>query len=327
MTLTIESPHQARSSSIVDRSTTSFRSLIGRRRVDAPVHLLVLGALWFAYAAVRNFAGDTRRAALGNAARLLDVESAIGVDIERVLQSAVHWPEVFTAANTYYLLHFPLTLTVMVLAFWRGRTTVLPVVRNSLIGCTSAALVIHLLVPMAPPRMLPGFVDAGAAFGPDPYAIAGSESANQFAAMPSMHVAWAILAGYAIGQLCTNRIGRIDSILHPVLTGLVVIITGHPFVFAVAIGPGLAFVLLFLTSRVSSRRRAVGDAVVPAPCGSGSGRARRPAGPRSLVCRMNPAASALLNSSVTVSPRRQPPPTRIQRDAATGPVCCSASHR
>jgi hypothetical protein len=48
---------------------------------------------------------------------------------------------------------------------------------------------VHFFVPMAPPRMLPGFVDAGADFGPNPYAIVGSESANQFAAGPSMHLA------------------------------------------------------------------------------------------------------------------------------------------
>jgi hypothetical protein len=265
----------------------------------------VLGALWFAYAAVRNFAGDTRQAALGNAARLLDVESAIGVDVERVLQSAIRWPEIFTAANTYYLLHFPLTLTVMVLAFWRRRTTVFPIVRNSLIGCTSVALLIHLLVPMAPPRMLPGFVDAGAAFGPDPYAIAGSESANQFAAMPSMHVAWAILVGYAIGHLCTNWIGRIVSILHPILTALVVIVTGHHFVSDVAIGAALALALLFLTSRISSHRRAADDAAVSTSCRSGPGRARHSAEPRTLVCRMNGRRPHFTPSSSTTTPQSE----------------------
>ena len=270
MTLTIQAPHPTRLTSLIVRSGTPLRSSIVRGRVDAPLQALVLGALWFAYTAVRNLAGDTRQTALDHASHLLDVESAIGVDVERVMQSAVRWPEVFTAANSYYLLHFPLTLTVMVLAFWRCRATVFPVVRNAVIGCTSIALVIHLLVPMAPPRMLPGFVDAGATFGPDPYAMAGSESANQFAAMPSMHVAWAILAGYAIGQLCRNRIGRTVSIAHPILTGLVVIVTGHHFVFDVAIGAGLAIGLLFVTNRRSGWRsaddRTIRAASVSVPC-------------------------------------------------------------
>ena len=53
-----------------------------------------------------------------------------------------------------------------------------------------------------------GFVDPGRTLGPDPYAIAGSENANQFAAMPSLHVAWSVLASYAIWRLTTRPIAR-----------------------------------------------------------------------------------------------------------------------
>ena len=257
MTLTIEAPSTSRNGSLVGRFGSFRRSLTGRRHLDAPANMLLLGVLWFAYAAVRNLAGDTEQAALGNASRLLEVEATIGIDVERAFQSVIDWPQVFTAANTYYLLHFPLTLTVIVLAFWRSRTTVFPVVRNSLIGCTAVALVIHWLIPMAPPRMLPGFVDAGAAYGPDPYAIAGSENANQFAAMPSMHVAWAILAGYAIVHLSGGRLARVAGVVHPVLTGIVVIVTGHHFVSDVAIGAGLAIGFLLLTTRSARWSRVV----------------------------------------------------------------------
>ncbi len=212
----------------------------GRRRLDAATQVAVLGALWSGYAAVRHLTGDTQQVALGNAARLLDVESALGVNVEGILQSAVAWPQIFVAANAYYLIHFPLTLALMALAYWQRRTTIYGVLRNSLIGSTLVALLLHLAVPMAPPRMLPGFIDAGAAYGPDPYAIAGSDSANQFAAMPSLHVAWAVLAGYTLWSLSSRRFIRGLAILHPLVTSLVVIITGHHFVTDVAIGAVLA---------------------------------------------------------------------------------------
>jgi hypothetical protein len=224
------------------------------RRLDAPANALLLAGLWFGYGAVRNLTNETRHAALDNASRLLDAESALGVDIEGGLQSMLDWPQVFMAANTYYLLHFPLTLTVMAIAFWRRRTTVFSVLRNSLIATTAVALVVHLFVPMAPPRMLPGFVDAGRAYGPDPYAIAGGGSANQFAAMPSMHVAWAILAGYAIWHISGHRLVRALGALHPVITSLVVIVTGHHFVSDVAIGASLAFVFLAISRKVATGR-------------------------------------------------------------------------
>ena len=108
---------------------------------------------------------------------------------------------------------------------------------------------------MAPPRMLPGFVDAGAVFGPDPYAIAGSESANRFAAMPSMHAAWVILTGYAIWQLSTRHSLRAVAFLHPILTSFVVIVTGHHFVTDVAIGAAVATVFLGAAAGTLSKRR------------------------------------------------------------------------
>lgn len=327
MTLTSES-----NSPPVHEPTTRSVSRPRRRHLDAPANVLLLATLWFGYAMVRKLTGDTQLVAVDNASRLLDVETRLGIDIEGALQSALDWPQAFVAANTYYLLHFPLTLAVMVLAFWRSRATVFSVLRNSLIGCTAVALVVHFFVPMAPPRMLPGFVDAGSAYGPDPYAIAGSDSANQFAAMPSMHVAWAILAGYAIWRLSARPIVRILGTLHPVLTSLVVIVTGHHFVSDVAIGAGLAFALLFCTTRLAHRRGAPVDVDVLASCvcsrpvviSAGDtvahrsadlrpARTRRLAEPRSHICRTTvPARSFTLNS------KRQPADSGEKRDPCTG---------
>lgn len=238
-----------------DQARTSAATTKPQRRFDAPAQLSLLAVLWFSYAAVRNLVGDTRHTALGNASRLLQIETALRVDIEGPVQSAITWPGAFIAANSYYLVHFPLTMAVMAMAFWRSRTTVFPVLRNSLIGSTAVALIVHLTVPMAPPRMLPGFIDTGAAFGPDPYAIAGSESANQFAAMPSMHVAWAILTGYTIWQLSGRHLTRAVALIHPMLTSFVVIVTGHHFVTDVAIGAAIATVFLVVAAGTPFRGR------------------------------------------------------------------------
>lgn len=251
MALTVFSP---------DRSHRPSRRLA----LDAVTQFAVLGALWTSYAAVRQITGDTRQVALDNAARLLDIEAALGIDVEAVLQSAIGEEGLFVAANAYYLLHFPLTFAVVALAFLRHRTTVYPLLRDALIGSTAVALFLHLLIPMAPPRMLPGFVDAGAVFGPDPYSMAGSESANQFAALPSLHVAWAVLVGVAVWNVSRHRSVRSLAILHPIITTAVVIVTGHHFVIDVAIGATLAVGFVAAASRRTStapRRseREIGD--------------------------------------------------------------------
>lgn len=236
------------------------------KHVDAPAHVALLCSLWLGYKAGRALTGNTSGAALSNAARLLEVESALGLNIEQTVQSAVGTPGVFVAANTYYLLHFPLTLAVMALAFWQHRSSVFPVFRNSLIGATAAALVLHIIVPMAPPRMLPGFIDATVAYGPDPYAIPGSGAVNQFAAMPSMHVGWAILTGYAIWKTSNGVALKGVATLHPIVTVVVVIITGHHFVSDALVGAALAATFLILSIRLVRATKA--DTSEPKPPGT-----------------------------------------------------------
>ncbi len=215
-------------------------SVAPRPWTDAASQVAVLAALWGCYAAVRSLVGDTQQVAMRNASRILDLQAAVGLDVERGLQSLVGGSATFVAANSYYLLHFPVTLAALLVAYWRARDAVFPTIRNALVGATGVALVVHLVIPVAPPRMLNGFIDAGAAFGPDPYAVAGSESANQFAALPSMHVAWAILVGWAVTQLRPTMLGRAVGLAHPVITAIVVIVTGHHFVTDAVLGATLA---------------------------------------------------------------------------------------
>lgn len=221
------------------------------KHFDAPANIALLGALWVAYTAVRALASHTRNEAFSNATRLLEIQSAFGLNIEKTVQSAISSPAVFVTANAYYLLHFPLTMAVMTVAFWRSRNRVFPVLRNSLIASTAVALFVHVVVPMAPPRMLPNFIDASLTYGPNPYAIPGSGAVNQYAAMPSMHVGWAILIGYAIWKLSTRRITKVAAILHPTATTLVVIITGHHFISDALVGAGLAAGFLILSISLS----------------------------------------------------------------------------
>ena len=62
----------------------------------------------------------------------------------------------------------------------------------------AGALIIHLLFPLAPPRMMDGFVDTMAKFGPSIYPDNPLEgAANQIAAMPSLHFAWAMIVAIA----------------------------------------------------------------------------------------------------------------------------------
>jgi len=96
--------------------------------------------------------------------------------------------------------------------------------------------------------MLPNFVDTTLTHGPNPYSIPGSGAVNQYAAMPSMHVGWAILTGYAIWKLSNRPSARATAVLHPILTAMVVIITGHHFISDALVGACLAAIFLAVFS-------------------------------------------------------------------------------
>ena len=99
-----------------------------------------------------------------------------------------------------------------------------------MIALTGAALVVHVVYPLAPPRMFAqwGFVDTMATLGPNAYAGASGDLANQFAAMPSLHVGWAALIAYVVRRTGPRWLARL-ALVHVVLTVLVVVVTANHY--------------------------------------------------------------------------------------------------
>src|SRR5690606_17350386 len=159
-------------------------------------------------------------------------------------------------ANSYYAtMHFPATLAFLVWMFIR-RPDYYLWIRRALVLLTSAALVGHLAFPLAPPRMLPelGFVDTGILYDMSVYGADGANSlANQYAAMPSLHVAWAALV--AVGLIVSTKSWwRWFWIIHPAITLAVVIVTANHYWLDGIIGLILLTIALAVTIRAHPRR-------------------------------------------------------------------------
>ncbi|GAA2605322.1 phosphatase PAP2 family protein [Actinomadura fulvescens] len=194
--------------------------------------LLLIAVLFAAYKLGRVLAADHVATAFGNAGRLWELERALRLPNEaRVQDWLLNEPGAVRAANVYYkFAHFPVTAVFLVWlylrhpAHYRWSRTVLAVL-------TGLALVVHFAVPLAPPRMLGGlgFVDTGARYGPAVYGSPESDQlANQFAAMPSLHVGWSVLV--AVGIIAATRgPWRWLSVAHPVITTFVVVATANHY--------------------------------------------------------------------------------------------------
>jgi len=129
--------------------------------------------------------------------------------------------------NRYYgYLHVP-TLGIFLLWLFIRHRDQYPAVRTTLALATGACLAIQL-IPVAPPRMYPelGFVDLAQRYHQSVYSAMGTGLADQLSAMPSVHVAWAVLVGFGAWRIGTSR-WRYLAVGHAAITIFVVTVTGN----------------------------------------------------------------------------------------------------
>ncbi|MEU5719291.1 phosphatase PAP2 family protein [Streptomyces sp. NPDC020403] len=195
--------------------------------------LLLVAGLFVVYKLGRRAANGHVEEAFRNAGHVWDLERALGLPGEGGVQNLLlHSHTLVQAANTYYAsVHFPATLLFLAWLY-RRRPRHYVWSRRILAVLTGAALALHLLFPLAPPRMLPaaGLVDTGRVYGPTVYGAtpATDSMANQFAAMPSLHFGWALTV--AVGLIVATRSRwRVLWLLHPLLTLLVIVGTANHY--------------------------------------------------------------------------------------------------
>jgi PAP2 superfamily len=126
-------------------------------------------------------------------------------------------------ANLYYAsMHMTMMLIFLSWLFVRHRDQYRPV-RQVMAWTTLGCLLVQLM-PVAPPRMLHGYVDTAALYDQSVYS--NGLPIDQLSAMPSVHVAWAVIVGYYTWRISQSP-WRVLGPVHTVLTILFVVITGN----------------------------------------------------------------------------------------------------
>ncbi|MFJ6104851.1 phosphatase PAP2 family protein [Streptomyces sp. NPDC092359] len=231
----------------------------GTARPPLVRELLLVTALFLVYKFGRFFANGHEARAFRNADRVWDAERALHLPGEGAVQQLLlHGETLIRAANTYYAaVHFPATIAFLCWLYLR-RPAHYVWSRRVLALLTGAALALHLLIPLAPPRMLAagGLVDTARVYGPSVYAATPETDsmANQFAAMPSLHFGWALMV--AIGLVAATRSRwRFLWLLHPLLTLIVIVGTANHYWFD-ALAAAALLGLALLAVRAPGRRTA-----------------------------------------------------------------------
>jgi hypothetical protein len=213
--------------------------------------LIAMVGLFAVYKYGRSLMSVDVSVAYANANNIWELERWFHLPNELSAQHAIltaHWIVEF--ANGYYaLVHFPATIACFIWMYIK-RPALYPTIRRAMIGITGIALLCHLVYPLAPPRMLGdlGFIDTAAIYGPNVYTKSPSSDGlvNQYAAMPSLHVGWAVLV--AAGLIAATRSRwRWLWLLHPTITTIAVVATAnHYWMDSIAACVVLAAVTLVL---------------------------------------------------------------------------------
>jgi len=186
-------------------------------------------------------ARDGRARGRRNAERVVELEERLGLHVEPTVQRTfLRAPRLVHGLNAGYAL-FNVTLTAgWLVHLFRRRDPGYHRLRNACMLAYVSALPVFLLFPTSPPRVLEGFVDTfSEVSGLDIEHPVLLRFYNPVAAMPSLHVAFAVLTGAAIAERSGSRAVRGAARGYPPLVALVVTATGNHFVLDSAAGATL----------------------------------------------------------------------------------------
>lgn len=232
---------------------------------ELPLILLVYGA----YSAGRLLARGDVNTAVDHGLAILRAEKAVRLNLEHPLNRLfTREPWIGVPADFWYAsLHYVVTPAILIWLF-RRRAHLYRAARTWLMTSTLIGLIGFTLLPTCPPRLLSaghGFVDTMAQYSSYGW-WGGAASApkglggmtNQYAAMPSLHVGWALWCGIMLWRNGRNPYVKAAGVAYPLITTIVVMGTANHYFFDALAGAAVMGVGLLLTKpvmRVAARIR------------------------------------------------------------------------
>lgn len=195
----------------------------------------------------------------GNAMKIIDLERVLHVFVEPNIQAwamNTHWLIDF-ADWTYLNAHYIVTIGALLFIYLRRNESFYSV-RNTFLIAMAIALIGYALYPTAPPRLMPewGFTDTIQQFtGITVERGASSAFLNLYAAVPSMHVCFAVMVAGPMVRLVRSWPAKIAWGIYPFWITFVVIATGNHYFTDVFLGALTAAASTLLATQLLARAR------------------------------------------------------------------------
>ncbi len=219
--------------------------------------LLFCGAYWV-YRLVRGQVFDQSAAAFANARSIVDLQRTLHVFVEADIQRwaiGTGWVE-DVGSWMYQNTHFVVT-TVTLAFIYLLRNEHFYWVRNMFMVAMALALVGYVAFPTAPPRMFEGFgfTDSVAHFTNVSSDSDVNALFNPYAAVPSMHVGFALMLAIPMVRMTRRRWAKALWIAYPPVVTFVVVVTANHWIFDAVAGAAVALVSAVAAQTIFARVR------------------------------------------------------------------------
>jgi PAP2 superfamily len=213
--------------------------------------------IYFLYSLVRDAVPSHEISAYKHARTVLSIERHLHINIEHSVNAFVgHRAWLSYSANYYYsTLHFVVTIGILIWLYARHPLRY-RAIRTVLIITNLLALVGFWFISVAPPRLLPGYIDTlvkyhtwGSLASP-----AVAKVSNQFAAMPSLHIGWSLWCGVALVSTARRTWVRVLGALYPWVTFMVIVGTANHYVLDAVAGAVTLCLAVGIQRLLSGRR-------------------------------------------------------------------------
>jgi len=226
--------------------------------LDAIRQLALFAGAYYLYRIVRGIVDGQAGLAFENARNLVDAERALGLFFEPGLQAWAEGKEwIITLSSWMYVnSHFVITTTFLIWLYI-ARNHAFYFVRNMFMVAMGLALVGYMAYPTAPPRFLPewGFSDSVASFVGENAEQSANVLYNPFAAVPSMHVAFALMIAVPAIMLVRRRVAKVLWGIYPFVVTFVVMVTANHFWLDAALGAIVAALSAYAAYAAFARAR------------------------------------------------------------------------
>lgn len=210
--------------------------------LDALRQLALFGLAYLWYSIVRGMAEVQTTIAFDHTRDVIHIERALHIFVEPSIQAWAMGSHALIDVSSWLYVNAQTTVTLVALIYiYLAHNRHFYFVRNMLMIAMVIALFGYAIFPTAPPRFMPewGFVDTVASFtGVHVEHSSHSMTAllNPYAAVPSMHVAFAIMIGWRLVGLVRSRVVKLAWALYPFLICFVIVATANHFIFDALLG-------------------------------------------------------------------------------------------